>query len=227
MSETTKVIHKINRWAIVSLLCSLCIFIPPIVLLGPLFAIIALSSIRRDPKQRGKLLALLAISIGILVTIGYGAGAFWWNTNVRMPMLYGPSKELLAGFDNDLEAFKSGFYGDGASAADDEVSLLISNLRLRYGNFINAEQFQVQDSSSGKDNDLLHPQISYIFDFERKQVPALADFLVIDTSRRKFVGKFKWVIIQDDDLGDLIYPASSEEAIRNYLESLEQQDNGN
>lgn len=237
MSEPTKVTQKINRWAIISLLCSLgsilCIFIFQILFLSPLFAIIAIpiaiiaiSSIRHNPQQRGKVLAIIALCIGCLLISGYVVGGFWWHANVRSPMLHGPSVELRAGFNNDLAAFKSGFYGDGASATDDEVSLLISNLRLRYGNFVSAVQFQAQDSAAGKENNFLHPQITYIFEFETKQVPALADFLVIDPEQRQFVGKFNWVIIQDDELGDLIYPASAEEAIRNYLESLEQQDNG-
>ncbi|MCH8825050.1 MAG: DUF4190 domain-containing protein [Planctomycetes bacterium] len=227
MNEPIKVSLRTNRWAIVSILCSLCILILPIVMLGPLLAIIALSSIRHNPEQRGKILAIIAICIGCLVTVGYAAAGYWWNTNVRMPMLYGPSNELRGGFQNDFTAFRSGFYGDGANAPDSEISLLISNLRNRYGNFVAAEQMSSNDSSISKDQDLLNPQISYILEFERKQVSALADFLVIDPSQRKFAGKFKWIIILDDELGDLIYPASAEEAIRNFLESLEQIDNGN
>ena len=227
MNASTQVSLKTNRWAIVSILCSLCIFILPIVLLGPLFAIIALSSIRHNPEQRGKILATIALCLGCLVTVGYAAAGYWWNTNVRMPMLYGPSNELRAGFQNDFKAFKSGFYGDGASAPDSEVSLLILNLRKRYGNFVAAEQRNSTDSSINKDQDLLHPQISYILEFESKQVSALADFLVIDPSQRKFAGKFKWIIILDDELGDLVYPASAEEALRKDFESPEQLSNGN
>ena len=227
MSETIQASHKTNRWAIVSILCSLCIFILPIVILGPLLAIIALSDIRRNPQQRGKVLATSALCIGCVVILVYFAGALWWNANVRKPMLYGPTNEMLAGYQGDYSGFKSGFDGDGASAPDIEVSELISSLKLRYGNFVSAEQMQIEASSADSDPDLLHPQISYIFHFERKQVPALAAFLVIDLSQRDVVGKFKWVIIQDDEFGDLIYPASAEQAIRNYQESLEQQDNGN
>lgn len=226
MSESTQVSKKTNRWAIVSILCSSCVFILPIVMIGPIFAIIALFDLRRHPKQRGRILAATALCIGCLVTVGYGIAAYWWNTNARMPMLYGPAEELRAGFRGDFSTFKSGFYGAGASASDSEVSALISNLQLRYGDFVGAEQ--VQDASSASDyKSLLHPQISYIFDFERKQVPALADFLVIDPSRRKFVGKFKWVIIQDEQLGDLVYPASAEQAIRNDFKNSGQLSNGN
>ena len=227
MRESIPVSIKTNRWAIVAILCSLCFFILPIVIFGPLLAIIALSDIRRNPQQRGKVLATSALFFGCVVILVYFVGALWWNANVRKPMLYGPANELIAGYQGDYSGFKSGFDGEGASAPDIEVSELIASLKLRYGNFVSSEQMQSEDSSADSDPDLLHPQISYIFEFERKQVPALADFLVIDLSQRDFVGKFKWVIIQDDELGDLVYPASAEQAIRNYVENLEQQDNGN
>ena len=53
-------------------------------------------------------------------------------------MLTGPQAALRAGFRGDPDAFRSQFHGPGATAGDAQIAALVSELRRRYGAFIDA-----------------------------------------------------------------------------------------
>lgn len=198
-----------SRLALVSVLCSLCICLPPVVALGPILSVWALFDIRRYPGKRGTSLAMVALVGGTVLTAGYAFGAVWWNSNIREPMLHGPQAALRAAAVGELDAYRSEFFGEGALASDKEVQRFVDELRGRYGNFIASEQAQVQSTASGPSTNSMKPQIPYELRFERRTVPAIAEFILIEQGHRGLVGKFGWLRVQDSELGDIFFPASA------------------
>lgn len=198
-----------SRLALVSVLCSLCICLPPVVALGPILSIWALFDIRRFPGKRGTSLAIGALVGGTVLAAGYVFGAFWWNSNVRQPMLHGPQAALRAAALGELDAFRGEFFGDGASASDQEVQCFVDELRGRYGNFIASEQVKVQPAAADPSTNSMKPQIPYELRFERRSVPAVAEFILLEQGHRGLVAKFGWLRVQDSELGDIFFPASA------------------
>ncbi len=212
-SASVAVQEPYSRLALVSVLCSLCICLPPVVALGPILSLWALFDIRRHPGRRGTSLAIGALVGGTVLTVGYALGAVWWNSNLREPMLRGPQAALRAAAVGELDGFRGEFFGDGASASDQEVQRFVDELRGRYGNFIASEQAQVLPAAATLSSDSMKPQIPYELRFERSTVPAIAEFILMEQGHRGLVGKFGWLRVQDSELGDLFFPASARATI--------------
>ncbi len=202
-----------SRLALVSVLCSLCICLPPVVALGPILSVWALFDIRRCPGKRGTSLAIGALVGGTVLTVGYVLGAIWWNSSIREPMLHGPQAALRAAAVGEFDGFRSEFFGDGAVASDQEVQRLVDELRGRYGNFIASEQAQPQLTAAPPSVYSMKPQIPYELRFQRTSVPAVAEFIIIEQGHRGLIGKFRWLRVQDSELGDIFFPASARETI--------------
>ena len=124
-------------------------------------------------------------------------------------MLHGPQAALRAAAVGELDGFRGEFFGNGALASDQEVQRFVDELRGRYGNFIASEQAQVQPTAADLSTDSMKPQIPYELRFERRSVPAIAEFVVMEQGHRGLVGKFRWLRVQDSDLGDIFFPASA------------------
>ncbi len=212
-SESVAVQEHYSRLALVSVLCSSCICLPPVVALGPILSLWALFDIRRHPGKRGTSLAIGALVGGTALTVGYVLGAVWWNSNVREPMLRGPQAALRAAAVGELDGFRSEFLGDGASASDQEVQRFVDELRGRYGNFIASEQARVQPAAAALSSDSMKPQIPYELRFERRTVPAIAEFILMEQGHRGLIGKFGWLRVQDSELGDIFFPESARTTI--------------
>ena len=104
---------RLSGWAIAAFLCSLAVFCPPLTILSPLLAVRALYHIKTAPGRKGRGQAILALVLGGLTTLGWSWGAWWWNGNIRWPMIQGPVESMRAGLSGDLEGFKSGFFEIG------------------------------------------------------------------------------------------------------------------
>lgn len=197
--------RKMSGWAIASLLCSTAIFCPPLTLIGPLLGVRALVLIGRDPGRRGRALAVSAIVIGVLLTAGWSYGLSWWDHHARQPMLTGPQAALRAGFRGDPDAFRSQFHGPGATAGDAQIAALVSELRRRYGAFIDAS-IESDGQVDGSAFDRSGVGLPYILRFESATVPATAVFNVWVQDQPGLVLKFASFVVVDPDRGDLIYP---------------------
>ena len=203
---------ELSLWALASLLCSVSMICPPAAVLGPLLGVRALVEIKSNPNRRGRRLALAGIVIGVLATGGWGVAAWWWNVNARRPMVEGPKVELEAGFRGDLTALKRGFHGDGATAADAEAAAFIAALRERYGRFLGTAQNR-GDAAGGSPIDRSRPRIPYLLQFETGPVEAEAEFIITAAGARRLVLKFGWIVVRDDERGDLVYPKSAEAVV--------------
>lgn len=199
-----------SGWAIAAILCSLAVFCPPLTILSPLLATRALFHIKASPGRKGKGLAILALVLGGVITFGWGWGAWWWNGNIRKPMIRGPVEALTAGFSGDLAGFKSGFFGDGAISSDEEAGRFLSELESRYGRLFSMSQRKLQDANQ-LGYQMRGYRITYLMTFETGPINAEGRFVITSADRPGLIGRFAWLAVFDEEQGDLVYPASAAE----------------
>lgn len=199
--------RRTSTWAVVALLCSAAIFCPLLTLVGPLIAIRALAGIRRGEAVRGQGFALAAIAIGLLATLGWVYGAYWWDRHARAPMLSGPEAALRAGFAGDVAGFREGWCCEAAAAPDLEAIAFINELRSRYGAFIESAGLPDRQPE-GSALDPAGVGIWYRLRFERAEVDARAVFHVWADGESRLVLRFSSVVVVDPQRGELVFPAS-------------------
>ncbi|MHC4107102.1 MAG: hypothetical protein ACYSXF_09895 [Planctomycetota bacterium] len=199
--------RRTSVWAIVAMLCSAAIFCPLLTLIGPLIAIRALVEIRRGEAVRGQGFALAAIAIGLLATVGWVYGAYWWDRHARAPMLAGPQAALHAGFAGDVAGFRDDFCCEAAAAPDLEAIAFINELRRRYGEFVESAGLPDRQPE-GSALDPAGVGIWYRLRFERAEVDARAVFHVWADGQSGLVLKFSSVAVVDPQRGELVFPAS-------------------
>ena len=122
-------------------------------------------------------------------------------------MIDGPLAAIKAGQSGDVAQFKAWFTEAGASASDEEAAAFLNTLTTRYG----------QLSGSQQREDLLDPEVIrrfkqpvvwYEFLFSSGSVPAMSQFILFDPVTGSRLARFSFVMIQDADAGDLVYPLS-------------------
>ncbi len=206
--------ERTSRWAIAAILCSLVVFCPPLTILSPLLAVRALFHIKTAPGRKGRGLAILALVLGGLTTLGWGWGAWWWNGNIRGPMIRGPVEAFRAGWSGDLVGFKSGFFGDGAISSNEEAGRFLSELDSRYGRLLAMSQRKLPDADQ-KGYQMRGYRITYLLSFETGPINAEGRFVITSADQPGLIGRFAWFAVFDEEQGDLVYPASAaEEALR-------------
>ena len=206
--------ERTSGWAIAALICSLALFCPPLTILSPLLAVKALHHIKTTPGRKGRGLAILALVLGGLTTLGWGWGAWWWNGNIRQPMIRGPVEAFRAGWSGDLEGFKSGFFGDGAISSDEEAGRFLSELDARYGRLLAMSQRKQQDADL-KGYQMQGYRITYLMTFEMGPINAEGRFVIKSPDHFWLIGRFAWFAVFDEEQSYLVYPSSAaEEAFR-------------
>ncbi len=218
-----------SLWAVGSLLCGLGLFCPPVLLVAPLLGLRALVEIRARPELggRGRRLAWAGIILGVIGTAAWAGAAAWWQVNVRRPILEGPSAALSAGFDGDIPAFRAAFDQSGGSGTggDLEAAAFIANLRQRYGRFIQASQAPAPPADgppppvetgtkapgAAAATDRSRLRIGYRIVFEKQEVDAEAEFILVAKGAPGLVLRFGWIVVHDRERGDLAYPSSDGE----------------
>ena len=198
--------RQISLWALASLVCGLGFLCPLASMMGPLLGVVALAEIGRKPHRTGRRLAVAGIVAGLAALAGWGMVARLWHVNARIPLIYGPAAELAAGLAGDVAAFKSAFHGDGAAAAEAEAIAFLSEVRGRYGRLVGSGQ---REEAGGTEAGTRQLRIPYTFQFESGPVDAEAQFVLWADDAPGLVLKFRWLVIRDDELGDLVYPASA------------------
>lgn len=193
-----------SPWAIAALMCSLVILCPLATLLGPMLGLKAIADIRAQPGLKGTRYAVAAIVIGLLMTATWFATAAMLNAGIRQPILTGPVEPLQAGFQGDIVGFKAGFDGRGAEATDEQAIAFINELTRRYGVFHHMELATADPDADPPDTDSVKRIVPYTMTFERGLLEAEAAFVPFEGMR--FIGKWRWIVIYDDELGDLKFP---------------------
>jgi len=216
-TEETEV--KTSGLAIASLVCSLLFFCPITTLLGPLLGIIAIPVISSNPRRKGMGLAVAGILIGIILTAGWGFGgykAYQFGYQFVEVVMEGPQDALTAGSNGDLITFKASFYGPGATATDEEAQAFLDTLNTRYGSFVSSQLDEKELESRGGtvqpapgEANVAFP---YLLTFSSGQVSADAEIVFADPNsqpssfKETFINKLGYIIIRDDELGNLTYP---------------------
>ena len=190
-----------SRWAMIALGTSVAFCCPLATIIGPLLAVRALVEIRANPRMSGRGMAIAALWIGALACAGWIAFMFWWQANVREPMISGPQAALQAGMAGDLAAFRDEFIGDGATVGDDRINEFLAAIRDRYGVFQYAAQDQMAGTpppASGRDF-----TIPYALNFDSGQVRSEVRWALF---ARGLEPRMWSITIKDAQRGELTYP---------------------
>ncbi len=123
-------------------------------------------------------------------------------------MIEGPRAALVAGQSGDLAGFRAGFTGAGALPGDAEAIAFLGELESRYGRFLGSRQDRLRESLGPAEPG--GRRIPYVLEFESGEVAAEAEFVIRQAGSGGFVGRFAWLSIRDDELGDLVYPKSAQ-----------------
>ena len=203
---------RTTPWAFGALLCSVIVFCPLATLLGPLLGLRAIAEVRTRPGTGGTGMAVTAILIGVIATFGWIVAVFWWNDNIRRPMLSGPAREFAAAQQGDYRTFRAGFVGPAAEAGNDEIAAFIREMIQRYGLLLSIQQnetVQADEPEPGR----LEPFIPYIFEFETGPREAEVEFALFEEGwfPRPY---WKSVIIMDPIAGNLAFPPDATPPVR-------------
>jgi len=194
-----------SLWAVASFFTSLFVC-PPMCLIGPVLGVVGLLQIRLRPQYTGRALAVVGIVLGLMATAGWGAGAVWWNANVRVPMLAGPVDALRQGYAGDPIGFRLAF--DGGERRDDaEANRFIETLRTRYGGFRSIQVDRSDDAFASRPGGG-RVRIPYLATFDRATLPLEAEFVINDDGSLPMIVKWGWLAVRDPEQGDLTYPSA-------------------
>ena len=198
--------QKTSGLAIAALVCSLIFCCPVTTVLGVLLGIGAAISIASSPARKGMGLAITAIVLGGLFTVGQVAIGKWVLEHYEHLMYVVPDETMAAGFAGDAAGFKANFHGAGATASDAEVQAFIDGLRGRYGTLrsvrFNEMGMQDQQPRFG----LAIVPFPYVLEFETTEVDATIEIAFSDPQQGGFVSKLASIKVHDDELGELSYP---------------------
>ncbi len=195
--------QKTSGLAVGSLVCSLILCCPITTIVGPLLGVGALIQIGGNPALKGRRIALAAILLGVVFTLGQ-AGVCYRGYDVFVrPYMTGPAAALTAGFSGDLAAFRSEFDPAAAKATDAQISEFIEALRGRYGEFVSC-RFDAPNAPPPQFGDP-HVPFRYVLEFADKSVEAEAVYAFADEATG-LVMKWGSITVLDPDLGDLTFP---------------------
>lgn len=178
-----------------------------------LLGIRALVDIKAKGDTRGAGLAWAAILVGSLVTGLWGGGMLWWNNTVRSNIEQGPIVAILYAQEERVGLFEEALL---MSPSQVEAEQFINTMQQRYGKLLSGGLNQSITDSPVDGSKLffgmvpIEAELSYILQFEQKKdVHLIAKFNLFITvdEKSQFTNRFSWFRIQDDDLGDLVYPA--------------------
>jgi hypothetical protein len=118
----------------------------------------------------------------------------------------GPRVALTAGFNGDIPGFKAEFYGDGASAPDDQVQAFINELRQRYGAFVSSQFNEASGQSTQPQPGNPVVPFPYVLTFDQGKVDATATIIFADQQKGTFINRLQSIVIHDPQRGDVEFP---------------------
>lgn len=175
---------------------------PPMCLFGVLFGGLALRDIRRTGR-RGRGASIVAIAVGLAVTVLWIVLAVWWNANIRRPLIDGPVAAFRLGLAGDVEGFRDAFLDPGTPA---ETRAFLAEMTERYGPLRTITPETRGPAHAAKDIDPALLVVPYLFGFDGRSVPGEARFVPFDDGRLAL--EWGWVRIGSPD-DALTYPASA------------------
>lgn len=200
--------RQTSPWAILSMLAATFFLCPLSTAAAPLLGLKAISEMRVNPAVKGRRLAYAGITIGLVLTGLWIIVAVWWNANARKPMMNGPIVALQAGFNGDVRGFMDGFCCEASVASEQDAAAFLSALSRRYGRLRGIRQSTDVPPPEQPTGPGLRKRIPYLLEFERKTVPAVAEFVVFTSHIFEPELKFSSIEVFDDEQGALMYPPS-------------------
>ncbi len=197
--------QRVSKLAITSLVLSVIFCCPLTTLAGLVTGAIAVFATIRDRTLSGRWIAVLAIVIASLATIGQVVvGVKGYNT-VFVPVFTGPQTAFLAGDHGDLAAFQQCFAATAADGNDSEnAQAFLTELKARYGAFASA----ALDTTTGPSQAPAAGQDfvgDYQLDFANGRMRATCAIELASATGALSL-KLRSVVIHDADKGELRYP---------------------
>lgn len=197
--------RRVSKLAITSLVLSIIFCCPLTTIAGIVTGAIAVFATIRDRTLSGRWIAVLAIVIASLATIGQVVvGVQGYNT-VFVPIFSGPQTALLAGDRGDFTAFQQCFLSTAADGNNSEnADTFVSELKARYGAFqsaaLDTTTGPAQAPASGQDF-----VGDYQLDFANGRMRATCA-IELASATGGLSMKLRSAVIHDADKGDLRYP---------------------
>lgn len=205
---------KINPWSLIAVLSAIG-FCPLFTITAVLFGIRALVDIKAKGDTRGIRLAWFAILFGSLMTGLWGGGMYWWDANVRTQIEQGPIEYISFGQSGEIKHFESGFLQPNSGI---ETGKFLASIHKRYGELLSGTLNQ-EVQEAGVDGDKLflgmvpiEAELDYILQFtNQKDVRLTAKYVLFETigDESEYKNKFAWFLINDEQLGNLVYPPNT------------------
>lgn len=214
--------RKTSGLAVTALVFSLIFCCPVTTFLGPILGLIALVTIGSNPLKKGRGLAWSAVIIGVFLSVAWGGFGFWGYQVYQafsIPMQHGPLPSMKAGFTGDMTGFKAGFFGQAASASDDDAKKYIETLRARFGEFRNCHLDEAAVNARGVNFEGMMQPIQtqpYVFQFANKVVKGEVELTWVDPQTQQFLWdvKFGRMVLKDPDTDEeIIYPPGSQPTV--------------
>jgi hypothetical protein len=214
--ESAPTTQKTSGMAVAALICSLICCLPITTIPGIILGIASAVSIKGNPALKGMGIAVTAIVLGALFTLGQAMIYPFAFKIVKESMALvesGFDDALTLGYSGDIAGFKASFHGNGATVSDAEVVAFLEALDDRYGTF---QSCRFDEQAQGQ----VQPEFGspivpfrYVLEFDSGSVDAEGKIAFSDPQQGGFILKLDSITVFDSDLGDLVYPSGAGGAV--------------
>lgn len=207
--ESAPTTQKTSAVAVAALICSLICCLPVTTIPGIILGIASAVSIKGNPALRGMGIAVTAIVLGALFTLGQAIiypFTFRVVGEAMAAVESGFDDAFTLGYAGDIAGFKASFHGDGAAVPDAEVVAFLEALEERYGKFQGCRFDERAQSQVQPEFGTPIVPFRYVLEFDGGSVDAEGKIVFSDPQRGGFISKLDSITVFDPDLGDLAYP---------------------
>lgn len=201
--------------AVTAFVLTLIFCIPVLPLIGLLLGLGALGRTSADGPMRGRPLAITAVILGLLMTVGQ---VYATVQIVKVAQIFGdsitsvitgPQESMQAAFDGD-NAKATSFWWEGDAPSEAETAAFVTAAKARFGGFKNA--FPSDDAQPGAGAGQPEFTLPFTFAFSNGKVDGEVSFAATKegemTASGSFLGIDK-IVIKDPDGADLVWAANT------------------
>ena len=202
--------------AVTAFVLTLIFCIPVLPLVGLLLGLGALGRTSADGPMRGRPLAITAVILGVIMTVGQ---VYTTVQIVKVAQIFGdsitsvitgPEESMQAAFDGD-NAKATGFWWEGDAPSEAETAAFVTAAKARFGDFEKA--FPSEGTEPGAGAGQSEFTIPFTFTFSNGTFDGEVSFVATKqgemTSGGSFLGIDK-IVIKDPDGADLAWASGSD-----------------
>jgi hypothetical protein len=202
--------------AVTAFVLTLIFCIPVLPLVGLLLGLGALGRTSADGPMRGRPLAITAVILGLLMTVGQ---VYATVQIVKVAQIFGdsitsvitgPEESMQAAFDGD-NAKATSFWWEGDAPSEAETAAFVTAAKARFGDF--AKAFPSEGTEPGAGAGQSEFTIPFTFTFSNGTFDGEVSFVATKqgemTSGGSFLGIDK-IVIKDPDGADLAWASGSD-----------------